>query len=349
MKFNNVIMAFVAVVIFASGSNAFACGGSVGWANPANNTKQLSLADAISSAKMELGLEVKKSELQSRCGSDLDFSVVDIATGKSVGSIPVPRQAEQANDGRYLQVRLEQMMQTPRQQLIAITGASRIFYDDVEGLNEDLGIGAYVPNALPIEQRTENNGQNYLVYVNIDAYCSGQYQESPSLVFRGMAIKTLEYIPSRTDYSASAIYQKGDLKKTILGNTEIMTEIKKRIASNAQFCRDDVYGQKQKWIEVSGRLNGSMEQLLQNSVQKFQLEKQKPSSAYMRHENRIVVEFGQSKKSFAGAVSEMVAIQKLLTGQGVATDKRSRLDYRGKISIDFAKEYNRPLPESLQE
>lgn len=340
--------AFVSALLLSPASS-HACGGADGWANPDASTPIVSLADAISHARSVLGVQVTKSQLQSKCGGDIDYTVVDTNSGKALGTIPVPRQSESANDGRTLSVRLQQLLQASRTEIVELENARRIFYDDVEGLKEDLGIGAYVPNAYPIEQRTQNNGQDYLVFVNIDGFCSEGYQERPSLVYQGLAIKTLEYIPGRTDYSAKSIYQKGDLKRAIIGNTEVMAEIKKRVASNAQFCADDNFGKKQKWIEVNARLNGSLAELLKSTVERFSTVQQKASDAYMLNENRIVVTYAQGERQFAGAVAEMVEIQAMLSKKGVKIDKLGRLNWEGKIAVDFAREQNRPLPASLQE
>jgi hypothetical protein len=344
----NVLSILLMSLIMNLSQTSFGCGDAIGWANPDEVTSRVTMQQAVEVAKTMLGVAVKKSSMQAKCGDSSDYEVTDIATGKSLGVIPIPYTAEGTDDGRYLTARLGQLLKTPREQLISLAELHRkVFFDDVEALEEDLQIGAYVPNAFPIEKRTANNGQDYFVEVTIEEACSERGSLRPSTVYQNLAIKTLEYIPGRTDYNPSSIYQSGDLKKAILSNSSIMGEIKKQVSDNIKYCRS--FGtDNQKWENLTARLNEPTTQLLKSTVDIFSGVRGIPTAAYMLNAHRIAVVYEGVEQQFAGTTAEMVQIQKLLAKQGIQTDKRSRLDFKGKIELDVANEYHRSLPASLQ-
>lgn len=328
----------------------FACGGGVGWAKPQEGMAQLSFADAVATAKKDFDVEIKKADMQARCGSTVDYTVVDTASGKMLATLPIPSADEKSDDGRTLSVRVQQLFKTPRAQLLALKQARDFFYEDMRGLEEELGVGAYVPNAFSFEDRTENNGQTYLIYVYLQEFCAASgAKQSPYLVYQGFPIQTIEYIPGRSDYAPETIYQSGDFKKAVVNHEELMNEIQSRVQSNAQYCQDDQYGKKQHWMVVSQRLAGSKSDLLRSSVEVFQDSIQNPTAAYMINENRIAVESSAGSRLFAGTVTEMVAIQAALTRKGIVTDRKSRLNWEGQIAVRVARDRNRPLPLSLQD
>jgi hypothetical protein len=337
---------------FAVSSTSLACGGGIGWAKPTDSTPKVTTASVISKVSKTQSVEIQKSKAESMCGDDYDYFINDAATKKYLGSVPVPRSADRANDGRYLDVRLQQILSVPREQLLALGGKGQVFYDDTEALEKDLGFSAYVPDALPIEQRYLDADQSYLVYLTIEKQCSANGYESPGNVVENFPIKTIEFIPGRTDYSANTIYQKGDLKKAILANPKIMDALKKRVASNVQYCRDsDLSGKRDLWAEVSKRLaTESTQQLLETPAQRLSDTKSSPASAYMLNKNVISIKLSDgSEKDLAGTVDEMVDLQKQLSRSGIVVDKSSQLDFEGKIQIETDKDFpNYKVPASLQ-
>jgi hypothetical protein len=349
------LVATVLVHVAFSVSAMAGCGGGIGWATPSSDAAAISMTDAQAKALKELGVNVTKSEAQAMCGSDHDYKVIDAASGQYLGMIPVPYTSEKDNDGRFLWARSSQLMQTPRESLISLDKARDRFYEDTKGLEADLGLSAYVPNALPIESRTANNGQDYLLYVTIKTLCSDRGYQSPGNIYNGLAIKTIEYLPGRTDYSPTTIYQTGDLRKAIVANDELFSEVQKSVSTNMQFCRDDntYFDGKEFWQTVSKRLASGKSSALKTAPDLFKEIKSKPTSAYMLDANRIVVSFaqgqGSTEQQFAGTSAEMVTIQKTLNQSGIKTDKLTKLDQYGVWALDWAKKDGRPLPESLRD
>jgi hypothetical protein len=349
MNLKFVFTAAFATSVMAAPMAAMACGGSLGWENPAASAAAVSLDQAIETAQTEFSLKIKESEYQARCGSDLEYTVIDGTSNEQLGTIPVPREAVSQNDGRALIARVQQLLQSPREQLIRLGKARALFYEDTQALKEELGISAYVPNAYPIEKRITNGGQDYLLFLTVESYCSGRGLQSPFVVSQNFHIKTLEYIPGRTEYPASSIYAKGDFRKAVFENTEALSEVKSHVVSNARFCSDDEYGKRNFWVEVANRLSGPASELFKNSVERFQDLVERPTSAHMLNGNLISIQYASGERQFAGAVEEMVEIQTLLAKQGVKVNKLGRLNQRGRISVQIAREYKRELPASLQE
>ena len=339
-------------VLFLQSNFSHACGGSLGWVNAASSAPSVTLARATEIAKTEHGVKIEKSRFQARCSLDTTYDISDAITGKLLGTIPLPYADERTDDGRTLQARLQQLLETPRETLNTLANLPRIFYDDVRGLREDLGIGGYVPNALPLEERTANHGQDYLLYVSVEKYCypQGGFM-TPANTEKTIYVKTLEYIPGRKDYPSGSYYQKGDFKKAVLGDSELMSEIKAIVAGNVQYCRQGA--NETNWAEVDARLKGDPAILSQTAVDAFTALPSQPQGAFMLNENRIAIQFAGTTSELAGPVYEMVEIQNLLKARGIQTDKKTRLDWKGKIDADTRPLREgapaRQLPESLKD
>ena len=327
--------------------DSFACG-SVGWANPDSSVAAIKLDEVIVKAKLELGIAVAQAELQYRCGSDINYSITDLVSGQSLGTVPVPSTSVTENDGRAMTVRLAQLLKTPREQLIALRKSATIFRNDVDGLEEDLGIAAYVPSAIPLAERIKNNAQDYSIYLIMQMHCEADgYVKSPYLISQSLTIKTLEYIPGRVDYPASSIYQKGDFKKLVFSSPEVLAKIKSQVTANAKYCRRHSH-QEVDWLDVSQRFERPLSEVMKTAPERFGQIKAKATDAYMLNENHIAVVYPTGEKRFAGTIDEMVEIQALLSAQGRKVDKHGRLDWKGKIGYEVVQEGRRSLPASLQ-
>lgn len=288
------ILSLVTYAYLLVPTSSFACGDVIGWASPDASVPTLSMADFVTKAQTELGVDVAQSRVQAMCGTTTDFDVVDHNTKRYMARIPVPLTKNDGNNGRILSARVNQLLKTPREQLISIQDAHHAFRNDAYALKDELGIsasgGSWVNrrqmeekqmafmrarNLAPHEEAKLSpedmaemrkeidevpNGQDYFVNVTLEIHCSPtEGRGGPWNVYRDLAIKTIEYIPGRTDYPANTIYQRGDLRKAIFTNPDAMEALKKDITENAQYCPKNG---RAKWVKVLERLNGPQSELI---------------------------------------------------------------------------------------
>ncbi len=260
-------------------TSSFACENVIGWANPDASVSAISMTDFMTKAQTELGVDIARSSRQAMCGETTHFDVIDHNTKRYLARIPVPLTKDDSNNGRILSARVNQLLKTPREQLISIQDAYRAFHNDSRALENELGIfasgGLWVNtrqregkwmtfmrahNLAPIDEVPIV--QDYLVDVKLSIHCSSSgMREGPWTVYGGLAIKTIEYIPGRTDYATNTIYQRGDLRKAIFMNSDVMEALKKNLPDNIQYCPRD-YDRPLRWANVLERLNGPQSELI---------------------------------------------------------------------------------------
>lgn len=337
--------------IYSLSLSSHACDFTPGWAHPEASERPISISSAIEEAKIKFKVLVQKSKSRPNCDEEINFDVLDAQTKQFLASMPILTPSKGISQGRYLLTRLKQLLKTSRKQLIALEKAKLTFFHDSDALREELGIAAEISPIVPITHRTRQNGQEFLVQVILENHCTKNQRENRFLIHQIFPIKTIQYIAGRVDYAPHTIYQKGELRKAILSHEELKGMLKNPIHDNAEYCPDDAFYKKKKWIEIEERFNGSTLDLIQNAVQRFKQIKQKPISAYMLNKNRIAIVFSDSvEKQFAGTIEEMVEIQVQLSRKGILVDKRSKLDARGKVTVALASEPEQsiPMPASLQ-
>lgn len=322
-----VLSAILSCLFFSSAiARAEVCHISNKWKKPAASMKRMIWLVALAKAKYEFQALVSESKNSLICNGESYVEIQDLTTGRLLGEIPVPWLAgSKEKDGRFLLMRLKQLLQTPRQQLMELAEAKVSFNEDLEGLREDLQISAQAANDHKEDFETtakiHNAVQNYFVDVLIEESCTSAAHESPSIVYANLALKNVRYIPGRKYYPSSEIYKKGDLRKAIFSDAYIVDELKHRFAMNMKYCRGEDL---QFWAHLSARLHGPAEELLQSTSQRFtaSLEKRKVIGAYLMKENRVAILYENGEqREFGGSISEISEIQTFLSREGILTEK----------------------------
>ena len=111
------VITFLSLSLFGT-QHVFACKNfPKGWEDPDSSTPPILLAQVISRANHELGLEISDERVRAKCADY--YKVVDKSTSEYLGSIPSPNaEGTYTEDGRFLQVRLLQLLKTSRYQIV---------------------------------------------------------------------------------------------------------------------------------------------------------------------------------------------------------------------------------------
>lgn len=241
---------FILTLFIESTSLAQVCGSHPGWEKPGPSTPTMTVNQAIEYARNEMGYNIAKPDYESQCFKDSVFHVTDIASGNLILVMYVPETSIKDDDGRNIYARLQQLRKTPREQLIALSISYQTLKKETISLEDEIGISAYPPSAIHIDNRTTNDRMGYMLYVDIIGNCKKGW--FPDVLFRNLLVKTIEYIPGRTDYSPATIYQAGDLKRALFSDQSLYDLMQATAETNAATCdesRDGRTGRKN-WNEI---------------------------------------------------------------------------------------------------
>lgn len=196
----------------------------------------------ISQVKDEYNIEVSY-QISVRGGPSI-YRLTDLTDGKVLGSVELRRTNYFPGQNKWLyhqgelQEKLGKILKTPKDQLKRLVKSKRVLYEDIKNLEKEMGISCYDPNALPLEERIPD-GERQILYVTTEFFDGNFYSSSEQMGV--VSVNVSEHIPGRTNYSEESVYQRGDLKKSIMQNKELFSAYVKRVLHNAQHSDENSF------------------------------------------------------------------------------------------------------------
>lgn len=220
LKSANIAIAAIILSYFAV-LELNACEIEKSWSVRVDSSPSSTINQVIQKAK-EIGLLLEQEEDHTKCQSSISYSLRDIDTNTFLLNIPVPLKAFEADDGRYLDVRLAQVLKTPREQLLSLRKAKNDFFEDSDTIAEELRLYFY-PTGVFDSIETD-------LYIYTHDVCTWELYRRKILKDEQMinitfTVPPFMYVPGRTNYEPASIYQKGDLRKRIFSNKELLEKL----------------------------------------------------------------------------------------------------------------------------
>jgi hypothetical protein len=234
---------------------ALACGGSP--AVPAGGVEKIGLEAAIDLIwdRHHVNVELTGG---SKCGGPA-FRVSQPAVGGSrdqqLGMVELPSPGKESTGGLLVQA-VEQLLQTPRAELLALQGARDLLWKDSDALKKEYGISVYDPNALSDAQRFPAPGRQLLMVTT--EKCDESTMTSSSKLGKGSVLVPLTtYVAGTVSYPDGSIYREGDLQRAILRDRELLLAARERFDMNDRFCTGGFF--KRDWRRLSAQVTVALE------------------------------------------------------------------------------------------
>lgn len=243
--------------VYCIGANAQACKSESTWSKDIESLQPSTIAQVIEKAK-SMGMQLEKEDDFSKCASSVSFSLIEVSTNKYIVSIPVPFVAINADDGRYLDVRLKQVLVTPKEKLLVLAAAEKEFYEDSQALDEELGVSFYSDGSV-------KDGNEMTAYIYANDVCSFELYRNKAVLVENVIeadfkIPAIKYIPGKSSYDANSIYKKGDFRKIIFSDRVLLGKLLVISQTNAKSCNSK-YQDIKKWADRAVLFHAALEKL----------------------------------------------------------------------------------------
>ncbi|MBY0371917.1 hypothetical protein K2X33_14625 [bacterium] len=305
-----------------------------GWVNPADNAPTVELRKLIVEDIPKMKLDLFRLNPPGDTSLNFIYEVTDVPSKQILGMIPAPRHEIDRQEGRTLLARLNQMLETPRDQLAYMHLVRGLFLDDAAALEEEFGITAFVPNEYLFGDRILDNGAEFLLHLALRNRCSPGEEELKKLPgAENVAIRvgSLEYVPGRTEYRKTA-YRAGDLRRKLVTSKELLGIFRPWIANNAVHCEEKL---RPAWERANRVIQWPDPLLLASPVDQFNALLFSLEGAAMRNSHRIQLNLhGGKTATIVGSVNDMMRIRARLDLLKIPVELRKQLDPRGRQEVD---------------
>ncbi|MBY0371916.1 hypothetical protein K2X33_14620 [bacterium] len=193
---------------------------SEGWEKPEVRPFPVSIEAALHVAKqLDVKVQYESSEIV-QLEELAIYSVHDSKTQARLGSVPVPRSEISKLQGQTLEVRLKQLLRTPREQLVAMEQAREAWTIDSKKLETDFGVIAFA---------VSGDGEHAEIAFGLTENCG--MRDGKALKHR---LRPVGYLPGCEEYAGG--YKAGDLERALFANDALLEVLLERMARNVREC-----------------------------------------------------------------------------------------------------------------
>ena len=202
-----------------------------------------SLKEDINLVRSQLGIIVEPTNVAIRGGLSI-YVLKDALDGTILGEVELgrtdyyPGQDNLYHSGEAVE-KVADMAKAGKGTLKALVESRKTFYDDRKKVEAATGISFYVPNALPISERTKKgeHGLEQSVYVHTEEYSlrggRAWYSSSEPLDAGILWVGVTETIPGIHSYPEASRYWRGQFMETFLADPAMVEAYLARVNSNA--------------------------------------------------------------------------------------------------------------------
>lgn len=249
MKSQNKIIKklMICLTVFLMGKVSKACDNDIGWNKPvddltstnvSNQNTENPLEQKIHDLEQNYDISIKLDD-SSRClnnfNSYLVYHSVDKSSEILLASIPIPQNLTNFQQALYLSTRVHQLNKTDRDQLIQLSQARKIFYNDNTALKEETGLNFLLFDNK--ESQPSNNTYKMLYPVVCKEDGSSRTNVSAE---HYITLPLVKYTPFIQDYT-NKIYSKNDLQNQLtqsFKSKKIVEAVTQQYENNLKFCRE---------------------------------------------------------------------------------------------------------------